>query len=154
MQTSLRFIILRSFKLNMLGSSFAEETLIREFLISCAAELKVWVLIPWAKEWEYLGEYYCSWGFLFKPFFSECESEGFCSNVQPVHNCTVSLVTSKAWCKIHPSLIILKKMFGMLKTYQTLGFSLPFLSWIKATKAEVQLPHRSYNIPVKIELAN
>lgn len=71
MQTSLRLIILRSFELNMLGSSFAEETLIRKFLISCAGELKAWVLIPWAKEPEYLGEYCYNWGFLFKSFGSE-----------------------------------------------------------------------------------
>lgn len=40
LETSLRLIILRSFELNMLGSSFAEKALISEFLISCAAELK------------------------------------------------------------------------------------------------------------------
>lgn len=70
-QTSLRLIILRSFELSMLGSSSAEETLISEFLISCAAELKAWVLIPCAKELEYLGEYYYNWGFLFKSFATE-----------------------------------------------------------------------------------
>lgn len=37
-----------------IDSAFADETFIRKFLSSCAAEPKAWVIIPWAKELEYL----------------------------------------------------------------------------------------------------
>lgn len=61
-----------------IGSACADEAVIRKFLTTCAAELKAWVIIPWAKELEYLDEYCYKCGLFSDCLPVMCGSEGLC----------------------------------------------------------------------------